>query len=267
MSHAFLSEWIKLKRRSLFYGAYGAIAAVAVLATAVTFGTVGNASSGRGAAGSGGASVTVAQLSASSGAIHGLQASLMLLGVIAFAIAATQIAMEFSQGTLRNLLIRQPRRLTFLGGKYLAVVSFMVGAVVLAAGAAVATAFVMAHIKGIPTSAWTTSSGFVDLGSGLLNVVAAVVGYATVGMVLGIVLRSSVAAVAIGIAYLLPVEQILAGTVRSASSYLPGQLFSALARGGTSDISYGHTIAGSLLYMAAAATGGALLFVRRDVTA
>ena len=78
-------------------------------------------------------------------------------------------------------------------------------------------------------------------------------------------MRSSVAAVAIGIAYLLPVEQILASAVTSTAGYLPGQLLSAVAQGGTATIDYAHSLVGTLLYLALAAGVGITLFVRRDV--
>jgi len=41
MTNAFASEWIKLRRRSLFYGSYAAVLAVACLVTVLTFSTAG----------------------------------------------------------------------------------------------------------------------------------------------------------------------------------------------------------------------------------
>jgi len=261
MANAFASEWIKLRRRSLFYGSYAAMLAVACLVTVLTFSTAGRTA----ASGPAGVSTPLSQLAQSGGSVNGLEGSLTILGVIAFAIAASQMAMEYGQGTLRNLLVRQPRRIVFLVGKFLAVSTFMIGAVAIATVGAVVVAFAMAHSRGIPTDQWTILAGLRAIGTGFIDVTLAIVGYGLLGMTLGIVMRSSVAAVAIGIAYLLPVEQILASTVTSTAGYLPGQLLSAVAEGGTSTIGYAHSLVGALLYLTLAAGVGIALFVHRDV--
>ncbi|MGA2837412.1 MAG: ABC transporter permease [Acidimicrobiales bacterium] len=261
MADAFASEWIKLRRRSLFYGSYAAMLAVSCLVTVLTFSTAGRTA----ADGPAGASTPLSQLAQSGGSVNGLEGSLTILGVIAFAIAASQMAMEYGQGTLRNLLVRQPRRFVFLVGKFLAVSTFMMGAVAIATVGTVVVAFAMAHSRGIPTDQWTMLSGLRAIGTGFVDVTLSIVGYGLLGMTLGIVMRSSVAAVAVGIAYLLPVEQILASTVTSTAGYLPGQLLSAVAQGGTSTIGYAHSLVGALLYLALAAGVGIALFVHRDV--
>jgi len=235
--------------------------AVACLVTVLTFSTAGRTA----ASGPAGGSTPLSQLAQSGGSVNGLEGSLTILGVIAFAIAASQMAMEYGHGTLRNLLVRQPRRIVFLVGKFLAVSTFMIGAVALATVGAIVVAFAMAHSRGIPIDQWTMLSGLRAMGTGFIDVAFATVGYALLGMTLGIVMRSSVAAVAIGIAYLLPVEQILASTVTSTAGYLPGQLLSAVAQGGTSTIGYAHSLVGTLFYGAIAAGVGITLFVRRDV--
>ena len=262
MTNAFASEWIKLRRHSLLYGSYVAVVAVTCLVTVLTFSTAGH----NAATGPAGESTPLYQLAQSGGSVNGLEGSLTILGVIAFAIAASQMAMEYGQGTLRNLLVRQPRRIVFLVGKFLAVSTFMIGAVALATVGSIVVAFAMAHTRGVSTDQWTMLSGLQSMGTGFIDVALATVGYALLGMALGIVMRSSVAAVAIGIAYLLPVEQILASTVTSTAGYLPGQLLSAVAQGGTSTIGYAHSLVGALLFLAVAATAGSVLFIRRDVT-
>jgi ABC-2 type transport system permease protein len=166
VANAFASEWIKLRRPSLFYGSYAAIIAVACLVTVLTFSTAGRSAS----TGPASQSTPLSQLALSTGSVNGLEGSLTILGVIAFAIAASQMAMEYGQGTLRNLLVRQPRRIVFLGGKLLAVSTFMIGAVALATIASIATAFAMAHGRGIPANAWTTLSGLGAMATGFIDV-------------------------------------------------------------------------------------------------
>ena len=75
---------------------------------------------------------SLTQLAQPNGLIHGVNRAAVLLGIVAFGIAASQIASEYSLGTLRQLLVRQPRRAVLLAGKFLAVLTFMLGAVVFA---------------------------------------------------------------------------------------------------------------------------------------
>src|SRR5204863_5033550 len=48
-----------------------------------------------------------------------------LISVIALIMVTSNIAAEWSQGTLRNLLVREPRRLRLLAGKMLALLLFV----------------------------------------------------------------------------------------------------------------------------------------------
>jgi ABC-type transport system involved in multi-copper enzyme maturation permease subunit len=78
-----------------------------------------------GGGGGGGGLPNLVQLAQSNGLIQCVNRAAVLLAVVAFGIAATQIASEYSLGTLRQLLVRQPRRAVLLAGKLLAVLTFM----------------------------------------------------------------------------------------------------------------------------------------------
>lgn len=224
--------------------------------------------SGRGLRGrhTGGDLPSLEELAQPNGLIHGLGRAIVLLGIVAFGLAASQIASEYSLGTLRQLLVRQPRRGVLLLGKYLAVLSFVIGAVVLASVISGGVSVLMAHARGVSTAAWFSGTGLHDLGQALGDIVVAVIGFATFGMAVGILLRSSVAAVIVGFAYLLPVEGIIAAVVNGTDRWLPGELLSAIAQGGTPSISYGAAITTSLLYLTVAIAVAFALFMRRDVT-
>ncbi len=262
MRHAFASEWIKLRRKRLLIGTYLALASVAALGTILTFATAGQVEGGPDPA----STTSIAVLRSSKGITAGMESSIIFVGVVAFAIAAAQLAGEYSLGTLRSLLIRQPRRQILLAGKYLAVVTFMLTGVVVATGASVATALVMAHVKGIPTAAWLTTSGLGSLSTGLGNIAIAVIGYMTLGMFLAVLLRAPVLTIVAGIAFILIVEQILAGTVTETGRWLPGQALSAVAQGGTSAVGYGGALGVSTIYFLFALGTGTIVFCRRDVT-
>ena len=99
---SFRSEWVKLKRRNLLVGTYAGLALAASLFAVLLF--------AQAPATGGGGLPSLAQLAQPDGLIHGVNRAAVLLGVVAFGIAATQIASEYSLGTLRQLLVRQPRR-------------------------------------------------------------------------------------------------------------------------------------------------------------
>jgi len=249
-----------MRRRRLWFGSYGAITGVVLLTTIVTIaGALHHPDRHN--------DLTLAQLAQASGLSQGLTQSGILLGAVSFSIAAAQFGGEFAHGTLRNLLVRQPRRPVLMAGKCLAVISFLIGAVVVAAIIGIAAAFAMAHARGISTSAWTSGVGMGDLGIALGNLVISTCGFALVGMVLGVLLRSSVIAIAAGLALLLPVETILTDAVPGTARWLPGQLLEAIAQGGSKIAPFGPAVVTMSAYLAALVAATMVVFVRRDVTA
>jgi ABC-2 type transport system permease protein len=260
---SFLSEWVKLKRKTLLLTTFLSLAALSALFVVLIF-------SNAPAHGTGGGLPSLQQLARPNGLVFGLTRATTFLGVVAFGIAAAQTASEYSLGTLRQLLVRQPRRVTLLIGKMLAVVTFMVLATAFAAVVAFAAANVMAQSRGVSTSAWFTGTGFGDLLNALGNIELAVIGYSVLGLVIGQFLRSAVAAVIVGFAWLLVIEQvILTRIVPSTAPWLPGTALSTIAGGGNSDfsITYGHGLVVAVIYMVVAITAASLTFARRDVTA
>jgi hypothetical protein len=260
---SFRSEWVKLKRKTLLLPAFLGLAAAASLFVVLIF-------SRAAAQGTGGGLPSLQQLARPDGLVFGLTRATFLLGVVAFGIAAAQAAGEYSLGTLRQLMVRQPRRVTLLAGKMLAVVTFMVLATAFAAVVAFLAANVMAHSRGVPVGAWFTGTGFGDLLNALGNVELAVIGYTILGLVAGQFLRSAVAAVIVGLAWLLVIEQlILTRIVPGTAPWLPGISLSTIAGGGNADFSltYRHGLIVALAYIAVAVAAAAITFARRDITA
>ena len=178
---SFESEWVKMRRRRLWYGSYGAITGVIVLTTIVTIAGALHHPDARG-------DLTLGQLAQASGLSQGLTQSGVLLGAVSFSIAAFQFGGEFAHGTLRNLLVRQPRRSVLMAGKCLAVLTFLIGAVVVATIVAICASFVMAHLRGIPTGAWTSGTGMGDLGILLGDLTSSACGFAILGLIAGVLL-------------------------------------------------------------------------------
>ncbi len=264
MIGSFLSVWTKLRRRALIGGVYAGAATVAALITSIVFANTLPTDGPRFGPTQG---VPMEQLAGSGGLLAGLASAAGVLGVLALSVAAGTLAGDHAGGTLRNLLIRQPRRLRLLAGQWVGLVTFSVGAVLVAALSAALTAVAMSGSQGIDASVWFTVDGWQASLRTLAEVAGATAGYATLGAALGVLLRAPVTAVAIGFAWLLPLENILANTVDGAARWLPGQLLAAIARDGTAQIALGTAVTTLLAYLFVAAGAAATAFARRDVTA
>lgn len=261
MRGAFLAEWTTLRRPRFLAGTLGAVCGVAALGTVLTILAVGGKDVG-------GTERTAAALARPAGMVQGLAAVSPLLGVVALAVAAAALAGEYGHGTMRNLLIAQPRRLVLLSGIFLALVTFIVAMVIAASVVAVGLAFALAPAKGVNVgAAWLTPDGLAALGRGIANASVAAVGYGTLGALLAVVLRSPAASISVGLAWALPVEGLMSRVWTPAGQWLPGQLLDALAAGGDgATVSYsaaGLRLAG---YCLMAVTLAGVLFQRRDVT-
>ena len=192
---AFTSEWTKLKRKTLFLSTFLGLAAAASLLVVLMF-----------------------SQATSNGGIVTLH----------------QLASEYSLGTLRQLLVRQPRRATLLAGKMLGVISFLVAALCFAAVIALIVAVLAAQSRGVSTHAWFTGTGLSDMFRELGDLALATVGYSVLGMAVGQFVRSAVFAVIIGFAWLIAVENTSSSaSCRACSSGCPAPRWSRRPRPGT----------------------------------
>ena len=262
MRGAFASEWVKLRRRGMLLWGFGGGLFFAVLATVFTIERAVRTfvfPTGHGVR------VTFAVLEQPDGLVHGIVDVSPLIGVVALCIFAGAFATEYSQGTLRNLLVREPRRVRLLSGKFLALAVFIGLAVIVEIVVSSAVAFALAPGRGIATGAWTSSAGVNDMLAAALHVYLACVGYGVLGTALGVLLRSPGVAIALGVAFVLPVEAIVVGVIWSAGDrWLPGHLLGALAQGGTDEVSYRHALVTLGVYAAVTAAATLALFRRRD---
>lgn len=262
MLRALRSELVKLRRKSMLLWGLGGGLFVGALATAIT---IERAQQTPGMSAGMRFHLTVAQLSQPDGLVHGVLDVSNLVGVIALALFAGSVASEYSQGTLRNLLLRQPRRMQLLSGKFLALACLFFVSVICAISVAAGVAFALGPSKGIDTSAWTTSTGLSDLAQAIFHLYLASVGFGILGTALAVVVRSPAVAIAVGIAYALPGEAIITRLWENGDQWLPAQLLNALANGGTSSVSYSRALIILSVYAVVAAIGALALFQRRDV--
>ena len=258
---AFRSEWVKLRRRTLLIGTYAALSAIAAFFTVLVFARAGQPSGG-----DRDRFVSLAELSQPDGLVLGLNRAAVLLGIVAFGVAAAQMASEFSLGAIRQLLVRQPRRSTLIAGKHLATLTFLAGAVVVTVISAGIAAVVMAHVRHISTSAWSSSTGLADIGRSVGDIALATAGYATLGMIVGLVLRSPVMSVMFGLVYLLMLENVLSAVVSGSSRWLPGQLLNTVASGGDSTTHFSTALLTAAAYLVVSVAISLAWFARSDVT-
>lgn len=267
MIRVFKAEWRKLRRPTLFLGSLGAVIGVTGLVTSLLFLLIdsrnGNAERGE--------RITREVLELASGVTIGFSNSAGLLGLVALCVFAAQTAQEYTYGTLRNLLVRQPRRIQLLIGKYSSMLVFAIATVVVSALTSISVAFALSGRAKVSTAAWTTPDARSALIHTFINVLISTVGYGTVGMILGLLLRSPISSISIGIGWLLVVESIIAIAWKPSARWMPGQLLSIISSGGApigvSDaLAYSQALTRVVIYLIGASLLVGLLFKKRDVS-
>ena len=109
-------------------------------------------------------------LSGRNGLVYGFQIMGFFLGIVALCVFASQTAQEYSLGTLRNILVRQPSRLKILMGKYFAMAFFTIWLDIASAVFALSISFALAPHSAISTRAWLTTPGLQLLGETFINI-------------------------------------------------------------------------------------------------
>jgi ABC-type transport system involved in multi-copper enzyme maturation permease subunit len=255
------AELRKLRRPTLFLGTMGAVVFFSGLFSALLYLLIdspqGNADRGQ--------VITREALSLASGGVQGFSSVGGFLGVIALCVFAAQTAQEYTYGTLRNLLIRQPSRMKILGGKLISMMIFALAMIVLSAIVSIGTSVILAPTVDVSTDLWFSSAGIELIYTTFINATISVVGFGVLGMVLGLLLRSPISAISFGVLWLLIIELLLITVKNSLQSWLPGAQLSAIASGGTMDLSYTHALTVGGVYVAIGAIVASVLFVRRDV--
>jgi ABC-2 type transport system permease protein len=268
MLRAFKSEWIKMRRRSVLLG--GASMALFALIF-IPLGIV-TATSPGGRSGGGPQALTKIALSGNQGLTTLLSRGGTLTAVIALILVASAMAAEYQQGTLRNLLVRQPARLRLLTGKFLALLTYALIAATVAFLVGIGAALVTAPARGIDTVAWTSSAGIANLFAMYGNLVLAVIAYSVLGFFSAVVFRSPAAAVAAPLAYILIVENLLGAVWSDAPQWLFGKLVAAVLNGqsvlsaGAGLSSYGRGLFLGVVYVAGFVIVAGTLFRGRDVS-
>ena len=255
-----LGELRKLRRRTLSIPTLGIVVGLSTFLTWFVFFQVNKHNGRRGE------TITSAYLSTPKGFAYGFMIMGFFLGMAAFSIFASQTANEYTLGTLRNLLVRQPSRIKLLAGKFFAISGFAAILTLSSALASIVTGYLMAGHAHVSTASWLSSAGLSDFGKSFLNIFIATIAYGTIGMSVGIILRSPISSLAIGLIWFVIVENIIGGLITSTVKWLPGQNLNLISDGGgSSAVSYSHALLFGALYLALFGGAAATLFKRRDV--
>jgi len=261
MIRVILAESRKLRRPTLFLGTLGASLFFTGLTTTFLYLMIdsdqGNSDRGR--------QVGREVLNLASGSVFGFASVGGLLGIIALCVFAAQTAQEYTYGTLRNLLVRQPGRLRILLGKLIAMKIFALILVLISALVSIAISLLLAERAKVTTDLWFTSEGYQAIGQNLLNVSISVIYFGIVGMVLGLLLRSPISAISIGVLWLLIIENLIGAVKPETLDWMPGNQLATIAQGGTPELSYSHALTLGTSYVFLGARVAAILFSRRDV--
>jgi hypothetical protein len=262
MIAALRAELVKVLRRRVLIVTALTTAVFAVGSAAIVVAAAepaGERVSGRG--------VTVATLSEAGGGSEVFATAVSFAGSFLFVVFIGAVAVEFSRGTFRTMLLHQPRRIRLLAGKLAALLAF--AAAVLAAAEVLTwvAARLLAPSQDVATGQWISADalgqGVADYGSVLFWVS----GYALLGTTLAILVRSVPIALAIGIAWAGPFEHLLQDAWDPAQRFFPGLLLEAFVAGGTPSVSATRAFLTVSVYVIVAAAVGGTVFARRDMTA
>jgi ABC-2 type transport system permease protein len=256
------SELVRLRSRPTLFAGIGLMAFFAILATAVVFFTAGSASGGL----PGTEDITRTMLEAGNGMFVGVSRFVGLLGVITLVVWAMSATADHSSGLVRLLVQAEPRRWRLLLGKAVALSLFTCAATLVAIVAVLVVAPPLAGAAGISPDAWT-SDPVATLLSAYVHITASVLLWGIVGLFVGVITRNSGLAIGIGIGYLMIFEGVITTLLESAARWLPGQVFAAIASGGTETMDFGTALLVAGVYAALALVAAMVLFQRRDITA
>lgn len=194
--------------------------------------------------------------------------------VVALIMVTANLATEWSQGTWRNLLVREPRRLRLLTGKMLALLLFVLGSMTLTLVLSSVLILALANAQGVQTAAWTSVSGLSAWLAFFGNEVLCLIGVSLLGMLIAVLTRSTGIAVGVALAYVLVPEGIIAMVWSEGSrwfpirtfNFLPGSVFPTDV-GPTPPQGYAAALLVALLWMTVFVAGSFVAFRRQDINA
>jgi hypothetical protein len=216
--------------------------------------------------GSNGQGATLADLTGSGGGTKAFAVGASYGGFLVFVTFIGLMAREFSDGTFRALVLREPRRVRVVAGKVVALLLVAAGLAALAEAATFLVSLAVAPGHDIATSGWFSLAGLGAAAGDFGTVMLGAIGWAMLGTMLAVIFRSAPVALAVGFAWAGPFENIVSRSWSSGNRVFPGRLLAAVIQGGTTQVTFGRAVLTAGLYVGAAALVTLALVARRDVT-
>jgi ABC-type transport system involved in multi-copper enzyme maturation permease subunit len=188
-----------------------------------------------------------------------------MFGIVALSFWAIATASDYSTGLIRLLTAAQPRRWRLLIGKVGALVLWTAMATTVAVVVNLAAAVPSAKAAGISTAHWSDDV-VGEVARAWVNSFSASLVWGVIGLVLALLTRSSAIAISVGAGWVLLIETIIKTASSDAGKWLPGTTLTALAQGGTDDLSFAGALALGGAYAAVGLIGALVIFVRRTIT-
>jgi ABC-2 type transport system permease protein len=260
MIAALRSELVKLRRRRVLI-----VTAVTTLLFSIGSAAIVLASASQ-TANPAERGLTFAELADAGGGTEVFTTAVSFAGTFLFVVFVGAVAVEFSRGTFRTMLLHEPRRMRLLAGKMAGLLLF--AAVVLAAAEVITwvAARLFAPSQDVATGEWFSAAALGDALTDYASVLYWVTGYALLGMMVAVLVRSVPLALGIGIAWAGPIEHIIQDAWSTSERIFPGLLLEEFVAGGTSAVSASRAFFTVTAYVVIATTIAATSFARRDVT-
>lgn len=209
---------------------------------------------------------TIARLGEAGGGTQAFAVGASFVGFFVFVTFIALMATEFSGGTYRALLLRDPHRVRVIAGKLIGALIVAAGAIAITEIASFALSLPLAASKDIATAPWFSAAGAGHAAADFATAMAGVTGWAVFGTTLAVLFRSVPLAIGVGFAWAGPFENIVVDSWTAGYRVFPGQVLAGVIQGGTPEISLSRAVLTGLLYVGIAAAASALLLTRRDVT-
>lgn len=250
-----------LRRRTLVVAAAGSVL-FSVIATFTVFSSAQDSGprSRRGG-------TSLAALTDAGGGTEAFAVGASFVGFLVFVTFIALIANEFSGGTFRALLLREPHRLRLIVGKLTGALLVAAAAVGLAEVSTLAMSMLVAPAQDVATANWVSFASLGAAARDYATVFAGVAGWAIFGTTLAVIFRSAPLALGVGFAWAGPFENITVDSWDAGYRYFPGQVLGSLIQGGSVELGIGRAALTALVYTGVAAIATLLLVSRRDVTA
>jgi ABC-type transport system involved in multi-copper enzyme maturation permease subunit len=262
MIDTFRSEWILLNRKRLWVTTGLTTVVFTVVATALAISTAKPFLQAPDAG------LVLEALFGAGGATAAVIFSVAFSSILVLAAFASSTGNEFTRGTLRVALTHQPRRWSLMAGKLAArlTVAAILMALALAVGAA--TSAIVAPAQDIDTTGWFGGDALGQAAGDYVRLLAFVVLYALIGTTIAVLVRSTPIALAIGLIWFGPIENVIGEGRAWADRWFPGLLLRSMLQPDTPGSTATGTAVTTLAVYAAVCIGIiAVVMSRRDVTA